>query len=112
MFDFDAAFENIKTILQGGGVKTDGRAVINRLLGPTAAPVATQPFHTPEEVTNLGKMAEQQFRELLQNELFLLLMFGVFAYTAFSAVVIALLEVPPDVILDSGLKEILLVFEG
>lgn len=52
------------------------------------------------------------FSELLRNELFLLLMFGVFAYTAFSAVVIAVLEVPPEVILDSGLKEILLVFEG
>ena len=54
----------------------------------------------------------QKFRELLHNELFLLLIFGVIAYTAFSAVVIAVLEVPPEVILDSGLKEILLVFEG
>jgi hypothetical protein len=48
----------------------------------------------------------------LRNELFLLLMYGVFAYTAFSAVVIAVLEVPSEVILNSGLKEILLVFEG
>jgi len=52
------------------------------------------------------------FRDLLRNELFLLLMYGVFAYTAFSAVVIAVLEVPSEVILNSGLKEILLVFEG
>ena len=52
------------------------------------------------------------FRELLRNELFLLLMYGVFAYTAFSAVVIAVLEVPSEAIINSGLKEILLVFEG
>ena len=52
------------------------------------------------------------FRELLRNELFLLLMYGVFAYTAFSAVGIAVLEVPSEAIINSGLKEILLVFEG
>ena len=52
------------------------------------------------------------FKDLLRNELFLLLMYSVFAYTAFSAVVIAVLEVPSEVILESGLKEILLVFEG
>ena len=52
------------------------------------------------------------FKGLLRNELFVLLMYGVFAYTAFSAVVIAVLEVPSEVILNSGLKEILLVFEG
>ena len=49
---------------------------------------------------------------LLRNELFLLLMYGVFAYIAFSAVVIAVLQVPSESILNSGLKEILLVFEG
>ncbi len=49
---------------------------------------------------------------LLQNDLFALLMFGVFGYIAFTAVVIAVLQVPPEALLDSGLKEILLVFEG
>ena len=49
--------------------------------------------------------------ELLNNELFLMLMTGVFAYTAFTAVVLAVLEVPSDAILDSGLDQILLVFE-
>jgi len=39
-------------------------------------------------------------------------MFSVFAYIAFTAVVIAVLQVPPEAILNSGLKEILLVFEG
>jgi hypothetical protein len=47
---------------------------------------------------------------LLQNDLFVFLMIGVFAYTAFSAVILAVLQVPPEAILDSGLKEILLVF--
>ena len=49
---------------------------------------------------------------LMRNELFLLLMYSVFGYIAFSAIVIAVLQVPSDAILNSGLKEILLVFEG
>ncbi|WP_455206900.1 hypothetical protein [Kaarinaea lacus] len=49
---------------------------------------------------------------LSRNDLFQLLMFGVFGYIAFTAVVIAVLQVPPESILNSGLKEILLVFEG
>jgi hypothetical protein len=52
------------------------------------------------------------FDSLLQNDLFALLMFGVFAYIAFTAVVIAVLQVPSEALLNSGLKEILLVFEG
>ena len=52
------------------------------------------------------------FENLMQNDLFVLLMFGVFAYIAFSAVVIAVLQVPSEALLNSGLKEILLVFEG
>lgn len=55
---------------------------------------------------------KQYFARLQRNDLFLLLMFGVFAYTAFTAVVLAVLQVPPETILDSGLKQILLVFEG
>lgn len=49
---------------------------------------------------------------LMRNDLFLLLMYSVFGYIAFSAIVIAVLQVPSDAILNSGLKEILLVFEG
>jgi len=49
--------------------------------------------------------------KLLKNKFFLMLMNGVFAYTAFSAVVIATLQVPPDAILDTNLKQVVLVFE-
>ena len=55
---------------------------------------------------------EQKIHNLFSNRLFQLLMNGVFAYTAFTAVIIAVLQVPPEVILDSGLREILMVFEG
>lgn len=37
---------------------------------------------------------------------------GVIGYLAFTAIILATLQVPPEAILDSGLKEILLVFEG
>ena len=50
--------------------------------------------------------------KLLENDLFLLLMSSVFSYTAFVAVVIATIGIPPESILDSGLEQILLVFEG
>ncbi len=53
-----------------------------------------------------------RFKKLLENELFLFLMNGVIGYTAFTAVIIVTLQVPPEVILDSGLKEIIMVFEG
>ena len=55
---------------------------------------------------------KQQVERILKNDLFLLLLNGVIAYTAFTAVVIATLQVPPEVILDSGLREILMIFEG
>ena len=54
----------------------------------------------------------QKLRNLFKNELFLILLNGVFAYVAFNAVILATLQVPPEVILDSGLDQILLVFEG
>jgi len=41
-----------------------------------------------------------------------MLLNGVFAYVAFNAIIIATLQAPPEVILDSGLDQILLVFEG
>jgi hypothetical protein len=55
---------------------------------------------------------KEKCRNLLKNELFLMLLNGVFAYTAFTAVIITTLQVPPEAILDSGLQEIILVFEG
>lgn len=48
---------------------------------------------------------------LLQNNLFIMLMSGVVAYTAMTAVIIAVLQVPSEAILESGLDQIVLVFE-
>lgn len=55
---------------------------------------------------------KEKIRALLQNEIFQLLMAGVFAYTCFIAVILATIQIPPDALLDSGLKEVLRVFEG
>ena len=55
---------------------------------------------------------KQSFEGLLKNDMLLMLMQGVFAYTAFTAMIISVLQVPPDAILDSGLDQVLLVFEG
>ncbi|WP_455217997.1 hypothetical protein [Kaarinaea lacus] len=49
---------------------------------------------------------------LAQNPLLQMLMMSVFSYTAFTAVIIAVMQTPPEAILNSGLQEILLVFEG
>ena len=49
---------------------------------------------------------------LAQNPLLQMLMIGVFSYTAFTAVIMAVMQTPPEAILNSGLQEILLVFEG
>ena len=54
---------------------------------------------------------KQSVQRLLDNELFLFLMSGVFAYTAMTAVIIAVLQIPPGTILDSGLDQVLLVFD-
>ena len=51
-------------------------------------------------------------KNLVRNDLFLLLMYSVIGYIAFSAIVITVLQIPSEAILNSGLKEILLVFEG
>lgn len=51
-------------------------------------------------------------KQIFRSELFLMLMVGVISYTAFVAVILATLQVPPEAILHSGLKEVLLVFEG
>lgn len=55
---------------------------------------------------------KQKVESIVKNDLFLLLLNGVICYTAFTAVVIATLQVPPEVILESGLREILMIFEG
>jgi hypothetical protein len=54
---------------------------------------------------------KQRVQNLLQNEWFALFMNGVFAYITFVALVIGVLQVPPETILDSGLDQVLLVFE-
>ena len=55
---------------------------------------------------------KEKIRNLLKNDLLQMMMFGVFAYLCFVAVILTTLQLPPDAILDSGLQEIILVFEG
>lgn len=59
-----------------------------------------------------GACMKVQIKKLFKNEIFLLMFNGVIGYLAFTAIILATLQVPPEAILDSGLKEILLVFEG
>lgn len=54
----------------------------------------------------------EKVQALFQNDLLQAMLIGVFSYTCFTAVILATLEIPPEAILESGLKEILLVFEG
>ena len=62
---------------------------------------------------HIGDMwMKKRIANLLKNELFLILMNGVIGYTAMTAVIIATLNVPPEAILDTNLKEILYIFEG
>jgi hypothetical protein len=49
---------------------------------------------------------------LANNPLLQMMMAGVFAYTAFVAIILATLQMPPEALLDSGLQEVILVFEG
>jgi hypothetical protein len=49
---------------------------------------------------------------VLKNDLFLLLINGVIAYTAMTAVIIATLNIPPEAIMETNLPEIIKVFEG
>lgn len=55
---------------------------------------------------------KQRILTLANNPLLQMLMAGVFAYTAFVAVILVTLQTPPEALLDSGLQEVLLVFEG
>lgn len=63
-------------------------------------------------IMDLGVKMKKRLSDLLNNQLLQLLMAGVFIYISFVAVILATLQIPPDAILDSGLKEVLLVFEG
>lgn len=55
---------------------------------------------------------KQLLQDLPGNDLLLMLMHGTIAYTAFCAMMITVLQTPPEAILDSGLDQIILVFEG
>ena len=55
---------------------------------------------------------KKKLLELMNNELLQMLLGGVLVYISFIAVILTTLQIPPDAILDSGLQEIILVFEG
>jgi len=55
---------------------------------------------------------KQHILPLSNNPLLQMMLGSVFAYTAFVAIMIVTLQTPPEVLLDSGLQEILSVFEG
>jgi len=55
---------------------------------------------------------KEKIRELLKNDVLQMMLFGVFSYMCFISVILTTLELPPQAILDSGLQEIILVFEG
>jgi len=50
--------------------------------------------------------------KIWHNPLFGLFMQGTLAYTVMTVAIIGTLQIPPEAILDSGLQEILTVFEG
>lgn len=54
---------------------------------------------------------KQLAQGLMQNDSFVVMMSGLFAYTAMMAVIISVLQVPPEAILDSGLDQVMMVFE-
>lgn len=51
-------------------------------------------------------------KRFLRNPVFVLFMQGTLAYTAFTAVILLTVQIPPEVILDTNLREVLMVFEG
>ena len=54
---------------------------------------------------------KQKLITVFQSELFLLFFNATILYIGLTAVIIAVLQVPPEAILDSGLDEIIKVFE-
>ena len=55
---------------------------------------------------------KDKIKQVIRNDIFILFMNAAIAHTVFSAVIISAMGVPDDAILDSGLKEIIMVFEG
>ena len=55
---------------------------------------------------------KKKLSNLLKNPILHMMLSGLIVYLCFIAVILATLQIPPDAILDSGLDEILLVFEG
>lgn len=54
---------------------------------------------------------KKKIKNLIKNPLFILLLNGAIAHTVLMAAIMSVMQVPPDSILDSGLKEIILIFE-
>lgn len=48
---------------------------------------------------------------LFKNELFIVLMNGVFAYTAFTMVIIVTLQTPPEALLNTNMAQVILIFD-
>lgn len=55
---------------------------------------------------------KDHIKTLAQNPILQILMVGIFSETAFSAVIMAVMQTPPEAVLEIGLQEILSVFEG
>jgi len=55
---------------------------------------------------------KEKLRKIFKDPLFLLFLNGSIAHTVFMAVVMVYIQVPSDDILDSELKEIIMIFEG
>lgn len=51
-------------------------------------------------------------KKLSKNPVFVLFMQGTLAYTALTAVILLTVQIPPEVILDTNLHEVVMVFEG
>ena len=50
--------------------------------------------------------------KLARNPILQIFMVGIFSETAFTAVVMAVMQTPPEAVLNIGLQEILTIFEG
>lgn len=54
---------------------------------------------------------KQKVKAILNNDVFVLLLSAVIIHTAFVAVVMSVMQVPPESLLDSNLQEVLFIFE-
>ncbi len=59
-----------------------------------------------------GIVMKEYMRKVSQNPVFLLFMQGTIAYTALTVVILLTIQIPPEAILDTNLKEVIAVFEG